>query len=276
MRWCNPFLTLLCKWSRGWALLAREGRAPAILYEHVLQNQPQGRGKLGTWLDRRFLAQSRWQACRAAHERASDSLAKLVFSRHRYALDTFVLDLGVGSARYAWPVVVAAQSTTVLCLRRSVEEVELGRRSLPPACADRIAFAIGDRLDSASYLTAREPDAIVCLYPPDDLFQPHTLFTFATLVQRALAPGGLLLLEKPAPRLPPPRSASETRFPRIAESILVAAGFDSCTATGLMANAYLLQAWKLPPTGSGHGRELAPLLASSHSSTPASREKSTA
>ncbi|GIW43825.1 MAG: hypothetical protein KatS3mg077_1107 [Candidatus Binatia bacterium] len=236
-----PVLALL---SRSWQLLQQNGANSAELLEHVLDGKPSGKGPLGRWLDRRFLLHRHWQGVRSLYDVTRDQLASFMEKRWRYGVDTFVLDLGHGSARYAWALLDQAPHLSVLCLRRSPREVDTGRHLTRQRFGERLQFSIGDRLDAASYLTQREPDAVVCLLPASVLGGPTSIERFFEFTFRALAPGGIFWFgpfSTPEPRWP-------TRIPPLHIEPLVrlleSAGFQRIRIFSPVANSPLLRALK--------------------------------
>ncbi|GBD26151.1 hypothetical protein HRbin30_01481 [bacterium HR30] len=244
MGWLEFRLAMLAHLSRSWQLVRERGGTSPDLIEHVLENRPEGQGRVGLWIDRRFLQQPHWQALRSLHVQTKEILSSLARKRARHGLETFVVDLGCGSARYAWDLLDVSTRVSVLCLRRSPKEVELGRAITGGRFGERLVFAIGDRCDPASYLLRREPDVAVCLAPSAWFSKYHDLAVFCSLVFRSLSGGGLFLFGTFAlcPRLTRPTSAPFNAEHFAAE--LEEAGFRPVATNTPTPASVLFEAWK--------------------------------
>lgn len=242
MHWPKIALPLLARLSHGWQLVCQQGSAAPEVIEHVLEGCPVGRGTLGLWLDRQFLRQPQWEALRALHLEVTEVLGTLAHKRASYGLETLVLDVGCGSARYAWGLLPRAKGMSVLCLRRNPRDVEVGRTLTAQRFGERLTFSIGDRCDPASYLTRREPDVVLCLAPTFWFSQPSDLDLLCSLVFRCLSVGGLFLFGSFAIRMPGSKHPAEHFSVEHLTAILESTGFRHIAARIHAPGALFLEA----------------------------------
>ncbi len=244
MRWLDFALPVLGRFSHGWQLARQQGKMAAELIEHVLENRAVGRGTVGVWVDRQFLQQRHWQGLRSLHLATEDILGSLVHKRSEYGLETFVLDLGCGSARYAWRLLRSTTGLSILCLRRSPHEVAHGRETVADRFGERLSFSIGDRCDPASYLMPREADVVLCLAPSSWFTELREWDIFSSLVFRSLSLGGLFLFGTFT--LGPAfgkRPASPLSLPLLTPT-LERVGFQQITVRTATSWSFLLEVWK--------------------------------
>ncbi|MCX8072526.1 MAG: class I SAM-dependent methyltransferase family protein [Candidatus Binatia bacterium] len=244
MAWLDLVLPLLARLSHGWHLTYTRGFACPEVVDHALSNQPTGSGRLGLWAERWFLRQPHWRALRAVQSEIEARLEALCQRRRSYGLETFVLDFGYGCGRYAWKLIERGEILSLLCLRRQPNEISLGRAKLPSASRRHVEFQIGDRLDPASFLMAREPDVAIFLGPAASFSTSADLECFFSLTFRCLCPGGVFFfgaVEVPGPSR---KLRHGERACDQATYILRHTGFQQIRSLETGSSAQLLESWK--------------------------------
>ena len=175
----------LGRWSDGVRLCLDAGPASGRMMAYACRNRPAGRGPVGRWVDRQFLAFAGWEGVRQRHA----ALRQLL----RSAVDEagpapHVLDLAGGTSA-ALLEVLAGRPTdaTATCVDLDAAALAEGTARAADLGLDGVRFERGDALDRAALLArAPRPDVVACtgLYEllADDAVVRASLATVAELL----------------------------------------------------------------------------------------------
>ena len=186
--------------------LGREhGFDSGVLLEHVYQNRPSGKGKLGTALDRLCLNSVGWRASRARCAKLTDLVGETLGENVRQGVATVLLDLGCGSARYVLEALTEFRGTAVSTVLwdYKAESCQIAARHAEALrVSARIEREDGFSEDALRRLTPR-PNVIIAaglheVVPDDDLVRRH----FQQVYDALEAPGRFIFTVQPHhPRL---------------------------------------------------------------------------
>jgi len=162
-------LRLLARYSHGCRLAAEHGSHSGIVFEYACENDPQGIGRFGRWIDYAFLHCARATRLRRQLETNKQIVAGLITERRRCGLPTTILDVASGTGRVLREICREQGSVdlTVVCHDRDPRKVMQGRELVAREGLANVTFAVGDATDRASYLIVHEPDIVLAtgLFP---------------------------------------------------------------------------------------------------------------
>jgi SAM-dependent methyltransferase len=228
-------IRLLARYSEGLRLAVEHGPRSGLVLEYAFQNEPQGSGVLGRWIDRTFLQLRAWESIRTRISTTKDLVGEIVAQRRAVGFTTMILDVASGTARYLRDLAreQGGEDLVVACQDRDPKIVMQGRQLVEAQGLARFTFSVGDATDSASYLTNRDPDIILAVGLFPYLYCDDDVRTVIRLAYQHLSQGGCFLcttLAKPHARLPhweadPFAAGPAVRSPDVIARWLRAAGF---------------------------------------------------
>ena len=179
---------VLARWSDGIRLCVTDGPASGRMMAYAIGNRPAGRGIVGRWVDRRFLAFPGWAGVRERYHVARGLLGA--------ALNTppaHVLDLGGGTSAALLDELATRHDpgVTAACVDLDPAALAAGRTRAAELGLVGVRFDVADALDGPALLARTpRPDVILCtgLYEllADDAAVRRSIDTVAAL----LPPGG--------------------------------------------------------------------------------------
>ncbi len=171
----RPVIRFLSRYSEGLRLSTEHGPVSGMLVEYACTNEAQGAGRLGRWIDRRFLDSRAWQGVRRRTETTKDAVLDIIERRRAARAPTMILDVASGTARYLRTLARdhGGEDLFVACQDRNPREVMFGRQLVQAEGLPRFTFSVGDAMDESSYLTSRDPDVVLAvglfaILPNDD------------------------------------------------------------------------------------------------------------
>ncbi len=199
MRW-------LGRYSPGVRLAVERGVASGVVSEYAYRNVPAGKGPVGRAIDRRFLSLQPWRDLREQASVTKGLVRLVVAERRSQGLPTTVLDVAAGSAPYLRELVseIGDGSLSIHCFDRNAFAVSLGRQQAALESLSNIQFAVGDVLDSSSYLVPLNPDLLLAIGLFAHLRSDAEVRTVIQLAYESVAPGGYFVAtctRSPASRL---------------------------------------------------------------------------
>jgi SAM-dependent methyltransferase len=181
--------------------LGREhGFDSGVVLEHVYQNRPSGKGRLGTALDRLCLNSVGWQASRARCAKLNDLVRETLGENVRQGLATVLLDVGCGSARYVLDALTEFRGAAV-----SAVLWDYKTESCEVAASQAEALRVSARIeredafsDDALRRLSPRPNVIIAaglheVVPDDDLVRRH----FHQVYEALEAPGRFIFTVQP-------------------------------------------------------------------------------
>ena len=185
-------IRLLGRYSEGLRLAVEHGPHSGVVAEYAFQNTPQGNGKLGRLIDRRFLQLGAWESIRQRMQTTKELLVELLARRRAARLSTMILDVASGSARYLRELAREAggPDLVIACHDRDPRQVMHGRQLIAAEQLARFTFSVGDATDHASYLTSRDPDVVLAIDLFPYLASDDAVRTVMRLAAMHLTPGG--------------------------------------------------------------------------------------
>lgn len=183
--------------STGMAIGAAYGFDSGLMLDYIYRNQPNGTNALGRLLDRYFLNQPGWNACRARKTLLQRHLREMILARREQQQPTNLLDVAAGPGRYILELLcqLGGEDIRLTCRDQNRHALTVGQRQAAQLwLADRVTYAWGDATLPADLARVSPPPDIVVvsgLYEnlTDDAAVCQSLLGIRTI----LAPGGVLL-----------------------------------------------------------------------------------
>jgi SAM-dependent methyltransferase len=247
-------IRLLGRYSDGLRLAAEYGPSSGVVHEYAYQNQPQGNGLLGRWIDRTFLGLRSWDGIRQRIQSTKGLLAELVAKRRAAGQSTVILDVAAGTARYLRELARerGGDDLVIVCHDRDPRQVMHGRKLARDEGLQRFTFSVGDATDDSSYLTSQDPDIALAIGLFPHLHRDDAVHAVMRLAYSHLSAGGCFIsstLARPAAWLTDWDgnafvSPAATRPPEQIAEWLHSAGFRRIDQRFSQPHGFALIGWK--------------------------------
>jgi SAM-dependent methyltransferase len=246
-------IRVLGRYSEGLRLAAQHGSTSGVLLEYAYQNQPQGSGTFGKWIDRTFLQLSAWNTIRQRIETTKELVAEVLAKRRSARQSTMILDIASGTAPYLRELAREKGGADLLieCRDRDPRQVMHGRQLVAREALERITFSVGDATDDASYLTSVDPDILLTVGLFPYLHNNDAVRSVMRLAFAHLSPGGCFICSTisdstalSAWETDPFRPRPATRNPETLAAWLRAAGFVRIDQRFSHRDGFALIGWK--------------------------------
>lgn len=177
----------LGRWSDGVRLCLTDGPASGRMMAYACRDVPAGRGPLGRWADRRFLAFPGWDGVRLRRAAVRDLIANAIDALQADGRPApHLLDLAGGTADALLDAVASRPGVTAACVDRDPLALAAGA-ARAASLGLAVRYDAGDALDRTALLARQpRPDAVVCtgLYEllADDAAVRRSIATVADLL----------------------------------------------------------------------------------------------
>lgn len=183
--------------SDGIAIGFEQGFDSGLMLDYIYRNQPGGPHAVGRLLDRFFLNQLSWRACRTRKTLLQQQLRELIRNRREDHLPTHVLDVASGPGRYLLDVICELGSEDIWVTCRDCDEHALlqGQRYAAELwLADRTRYETGDATNPADLARiSLTPDIVIVSGLYEILTDDAAVCRSLLGIRKILAPGGVLL-----------------------------------------------------------------------------------
>jgi len=191
----SNLLRVLGRYSKGLRLAAEHGAMSGMLVEYAYQNEPQGEGLVGRWIDRTFLQSRSWDTIRQRIVTTKELVSEVLTKRRANRQATVILDIASGTAPYLRELAREHEGEDLIieCRDRDPRQVTHGRRLVARERLGAFSFSVGDATDEASYLTALDPDILLAVGLFPYLHGDEAVRTVLELAFKYVAPGGCFI-----------------------------------------------------------------------------------
>ncbi len=183
--------------STGIAIGRAYGFDSGLMLDYIYRNQPDGTNALGRLLDRYFLNQPGWNACRARKTLLQRHLRELIIARREQHQPTNLLDVAAGPGRYILELLyqLGGEDIRLICRDQNRQALAQGQRQAAQLrLADRVTYEWGDATLPADLArVSPAPDIVIVSGLYENLTDDAAVCRSLLGIRTILAPGGVLL-----------------------------------------------------------------------------------
>ena len=181
--------------STGLKLGVDTGFDSGSTLDYVYENQPRGRGALGRFVDRSYLASVGWRGIRIRKRHIEILIGTAAALLRASGSPVRIMDVAAGHGRYVLDAAASAHADSILLRDYSDLNVAAGRAMIHDrGLDDKVEFVIGNAFDAESLAAVVPKPTLVVVSGLYELFADNALIRSSLSgISRAVAPGGYLI-----------------------------------------------------------------------------------
>jgi SAM-dependent methyltransferase len=187
--------------SPGMRLGWQTGFDSGEMLDYAYQNQAHGDPLLGRWIDRIFLNNLGWKACRRRKQHTEIQLREAIARVRAAGQPVRLLDVAAGPGRYVLETVRALGGSDISALLRDniAANLEAGRKLAADMSLQNVSFELGDAFDEQSLAQIQPPPNVVIACGFYELFSDNQLVLRSLRGLAAAMQGGGYLIHTGQP-----------------------------------------------------------------------------